>query len=88
VGTAPFALDNAGPISLGAVIAPCPRQGIYPYNTSLHVPRTGQYAIERQATYRALFCEQLPAPLVEDISKTPSVDWRWVMTSSGSKYSN
>lgn len=29
----------------------------------------GNTPIERQAAYRALFCEQLPAPLVEDISK-------------------
>lgn len=29
----------------------------------------GNTPIELQAAYRALFCEQLPAPLVEDISK-------------------
>ena len=29
----------------------------------------GNTPIERQAAYRALFCEQLPAPLVEDINQ-------------------
>src|SRR5690606_10118419 len=53
---------SAGPILLEQLSHPCPWQGIYPYNTSLHVPRTGQYA------HRASGC--IPRPVLRAVACT------------------